>query len=155
MSSKQSLTRQPVVSTDCVHGLAYVCCFRVQIGTADGCHALGIIASHGSSTQRSMQGEDIKYTITAGYCVYSSSGGPVTCTQPSVTVAKLPAFCNLAFTSAASVTVRMLATGAPSELPHILLFLAGLSACDCQCCSMALPSGIKAVLKDGMLCRRM
>ena len=52
------------------------------------------------------QGEDIKYTITAGYCVYSSSGGPVTCTQPSVTLSKLPAFCNLAFTSAASVTVR-------------------------------------------------
>ena len=52
------------------------------------------------------QGQEIKYTITAGHCVYGSSGGSVTCTQPSVTVAKLPAFCNLAFTSAATVTVR-------------------------------------------------
>jgi hypothetical protein len=45
--------------------------------------------------------------MNAGYCVFDSGSGTVTCTQPSVTVNKLPAFCNLAFESAASVTVRM------------------------------------------------
>ena len=44
--------------------------------------------------------------MSAGYCVFDSGSGTVTCTQPSVTLNKLPAFCNLAFESAASVTVR-------------------------------------------------
>ena len=52
-----------------------------------------------------VQGAQETYTMSGGYCVIQGKTGPVICSPPTVTVVKAPAFCNLQYISASTVTV--------------------------------------------------